>query len=120
VAKTTYDTLKAENDKAKADLTKAQTDLKAAQAEIQSLKAPKKVGLILATGGLGDKSFNDISYAGVQKAKEELGILFDYVEPKAIAEYEGYQRDFAKSKQYILIICIGFDQADPLTKIAGE
>jgi basic membrane protein A len=120
VAKTTYDALKTESDKAKADLTKAQTDLKAAQAELQSLKAPKKVGLILATGGLGDKSFNDISYAGVQKAKEELGILFDYVEPKAIAEYEGYQRDFAKSKQYILIICIGFDQADPLTKIAGE
>ncbi len=134
VAKTTYDALKTESDKAKtdltksqadlakaqADLTKAQTDLKAAQAEIKGLKAPKKVGLILATGGLGDKSFNDISYAGVQKAKTDLGILFDYVEPKAIAEYEGYQRDFAKSGEYVLIICVGFDQADALTKIAGE
>ena len=29
----------------------------------------KKVGLIIATGGLGDKSFNDISYAGVERAK---------------------------------------------------
>jgi len=81
---------------------------------------PKKVGLILATGGLGDKSFNDISFAGVQKAKEELKIEFDYVEPKAIAEYEGYQRDFAKTGEYEIIICIGFDQADALTKIAGE
>ena len=120
VAKTTYDALKTESDKAKTDLAKAQSDLATARTEIEDLKAPKKVGLILATGGLGDKSFNDACYTGVQVAKEELGILFDYVEPKAIAEYEGYQRDFAKSGEYILIICIGYDQADPLTKIANE
>jgi basic membrane protein A len=79
-----------------------------------------KVGLILATGGLGDKSFNDISYAGATKAKEDLGVQLDYVEPKAIAEYEGFQRDFAKTGQYSIIVCIGFDQADALTKVAGE
>jgi len=79
-----------------------------------------KVGLILATGGLGDKSFNDISYAGVVKARDELGIEFQYVQPQAISEYEGYQRDFARSGNYTLIVCIGFDQADALTKIAGE
>ncbi len=79
-----------------------------------------KVGLIIATGGLGDKSFNDISYAGVQRAKEELGIDFDYVEPASIAEYEGFQRDFAKTGEYEIIICVGFDQADALTKIAEE
>jgi basic membrane protein A len=79
-----------------------------------------KIGLVLATGGLGDKSFNDIAYAGVQKAEDELGIEFDYVQPTAIAQYEGYQRDFAKSGNYTLIVCIGFDQADALTKIAAE
>jgi len=79
-----------------------------------------KVGLILATGGLGDKSFNDISYAGVEKAEEELGITFSYVQPTAIAQYEGYQRDFAKTGEYAIIVCIGFDQADALTKVAGE
>jgi len=79
-----------------------------------------KVGLIIATGGLGDKSFNDISYAGVLRAKEELGIDFDYVEPEAIAQYEGFQRDFAKSGDYKLIICVGFDQADALTVVSQE
>jgi basic membrane protein A len=79
-----------------------------------------KVGLILATGGLGDKSFNDISYAGVVRAKDELGIEFDYVETKAIAEYEGFQRDFAKTGDYEIIICVGFDQADALTTVANE
>ena len=83
-------------------------------------EAVPKVGLIIATGGLGDKSFNDISYAGVLKAEEELGIQFDYVEPTAIAEYEGFQRDFAKTGEYEIIICVGFDQADALTTVAGE
>jgi basic membrane protein A len=79
-----------------------------------------KVGLVLATGGLGDKSFNDISYAGVVRAEEELDIEFDYVEPKAISEYEGFQRDFAKTGEYAIIVCIGFDQADALNKTADE
>ena len=58
----------------------------------------EKIGLICATGGLGDKSFNDIAFAGATQAKEEFNVEFDYVEPKAVAEYEGYQRDFAMSK----------------------
>lgn len=82
--------------------------------------AEKKVGLVIATGGLGDKSFNDISYAGVVRAKEELGIDFDFVEPESIAQYEGFQRDFAKSGDYEIIICVGFDQADALTVVSQE
>ncbi len=113
VSQEEYDALEAEYDANKAELT-------AAQAQIAELTKPKKVGLILATGGLGDKSFNDISYAGCQMAKDELGVDFDYVEPTAIAEYEGYQRDFAMSGDYFIIICIGFDQAPPLTTIAAE
>ncbi len=108
-----YNQLKAESDAAKAQLA-------AAQAEIEELTKPKKVGLILATGGLGDKSFNDISFAGCQMAKEKLGVDFDYVEPKSIAEYEGFQRDFAKDGEYILIIGIGYDQAEGLSIVAAE
>ena len=80
----------------------------------------KKIGLILATGGLGDKSFNDISYAGAVRASEELGVELDYVEPQAVAEFEGYQRDFGCSQEYEIIVCVGFDQADALDKIAQE
>ena len=79
-----------------------------------------KVGLILTTEGLGDKSFNDVSYAGVQRAKDEFGIDFGYVQPTAIAEYEVYQRAFAATGDYKIIICVGFDQADALTKVAAE
>lgn len=124
---TLYDNSQAELAEAQSDLAEAQSDiaekqsdLDEAQAQIAELTKPKKVGLILATGGLGDKSFNDISYAGCQMAKDKLGVDFDYVEPKAIAEYEGFQRDFAKSGEYILIIGIGFDQGDPLSIVAAE
>ena len=46
-----------------------------------------KVGLILGTGGLGDKNFNDMAYAGMQAAQTELGITFDYLEPETVSDY---------------------------------
>ena len=85
-----------------------------------TVRAIARVGLILATGGLGDKSYNDLCYAGVVRASNELGIDFDYVEPKSTTEYEGIQRDFARSEKYKIIICIAFDQNESLTKVAGE
>ena len=33
-----------------------------------------KVGLVFDVGGRGDKSFNDAAYAGLERAKRELGI----------------------------------------------
>ena len=134
VSKSSYDSLQAEYDSSMADLgeaqddlanaqddlVQAQDDLDAAEAEIAELTKPKKVGLIMATGGLGDKSFNDISFTGCQLGKDKLGVDFDYVEPTAIAEYEGYIRDFAKTGEYILIVCIGFDQSMGLSIVAAE
>jgi len=137
VPKETYDALVADYDDAtdqldamSSELSEAKSSLGGALAEaaladimlteLKDLTAGKKVGLVLATGGLGDKSFNDISYAGALMAEEKLGIEFDYVETTAIAEYEGFQRDFAMSGEYELIICIAFDQADALAVVAAE
>jgi basic membrane protein A len=93
------------------------TDLKA---QITSLTSPKKIGLIIATGGLGDKSFNDLAYEGVTRAEDELGIEFDFVQPASIAEYESLQRDFAASGDYELIVCVGYDQVDAVNIVAAE
>jgi len=127
VSKAEFDALQADFNAAQADLDEAedniaslQADLTTALAEIANLRKPKKIGLILATGGLGDKSFNDISFDGVQRAHDELGIVFDYVEPRAIAEYEGFQRAYASSGEYALIVCVGFDQKDALNIVAAE
>lgn len=82
--------------------------------------AQLKVGVVFATGGLGDRSFNDSGFEGVKKAEKELGIAFDYVEPQSVAEFESHQRAFAQSGKYDLIICFGFDQADAMKKVSAE
>ncbi len=50
--------------------------------------AKPRVAIVFATGGLGDKSFNDSAYDGMKRAEKDLGIEFDKVEPQAVAEYE--------------------------------
>jgi basic membrane protein A and related proteins len=84
-----------------------------------STKAPK-MGLILATGGLGDQSFNDLTFAGMKRAQKELGIKFDYVETKTVADYETQQQEMADSGEYGVIVAVGFDQVDALKKVAAE
>ncbi|MHB0854576.1 MAG: BMP family lipoprotein [Rectinema subterraneum] len=79
-----------------------------------------RVGCILGVGGLGDLSFNDLVYAGLQKAQKELGIQFDYVEPQSISDFETYLRKMASMKTYSVIISVGYDQVDPLTKVAPQ
>jgi basic membrane protein A len=90
------------------------------QEEEDGEKEVTKIAVVFATGGLGDKSFNDSCYEGIKKAKEDFGIEFDYVEPTAIAEYEGFHRQYAKTGEYALIIGIGFDQADAMILVADE
>ena len=77
-----------------------------------------KVAIVFATGGLGDKSFNDSAMEGMKHAKERYSIDYDYAEPKAITEYHTYLSRFANTRRYALIISIGFDQADALHDVA--
>ncbi len=79
-----------------------------------------RVAMVFAVGGLGDKSFNDSAYEGLKRAEAELGVEFDYVEPRSIAELEGYQRNLAKTKKYDLILMLAHYQADALKKVSAE
>ena len=77
-----------------------------------------RVAIVFATGGLGDKSFNDAAMQGIKQAIKKYGIKYDYAEPKAITEYHTYLSQFATTRRYDLIISIGFDQADALANVA--
>jgi len=79
-----------------------------------------RFAIIFATGGLGDKSFNDSAMDGIKLAGKKFGIRYDYAEPKAIAEYQTYMSQFANTRKYDLIISIGFDQADALGQVASR
>lgn len=82
--------------------------------------AADKVACILGVGGLGDQGYNDLVYAGMERAQEELGVEFDYAEPKQIADFEPIMRDMCDSGEYSVIVCVGFDQQDALTKVAPD
>jgi len=67
----------------------------------------KKAALIIQVGGLGDEGWNDDCYAGMQKAKEELGVDFTCVEPTEAADTEAYLRQLGEAG-YGLVICMEY------------
>ena len=60
VDKADYDAVVADLEEAEAKVEDAEAQAAEAEAQIAELTAPKKIGIITGTGGLGDKSFNDI------------------------------------------------------------
>ncbi|WP_028855363.1 BMP family lipoprotein [Psychrilyobacter atlanticus] len=89
--------------------------------ETKDVKAEKSlnVGIVLSTGGLGDKSFNDSAYRGLTMAEEKLGIKFKYVEPASPAEDTQFLREFAENN-YDLVVGVGFLMTDSLEAVAKE
>ncbi|WP_266076578.1 BMP family lipoprotein [Haladaptatus caseinilyticus] len=85
-------------------------------------KSDTHVGMVYATGGLGDNSFNDMAHAGIKKAKQKLGVQFRNAEPSSPSDVENLQRQFAQSQSpaYNLICCIGFVQTNSLLKNAQQ
>lgn len=79
-----------------------------------------KVGLVFDVGGRGDKSFNDAAYKGLERAKNELGIEFEYIEPGTGADREAALRQFSVRKDIKLVLGIGFIFTDEITKMANE
>jgi basic membrane protein A and related proteins len=78
-----------------------------------------KIGLVFDVGGLGDKSFNDAANRGMLKAKTELGVQTQYIEPG-----DGSDRDSAVRQRAAagdkLVIGVGFIFSDDITKLAGQ
>lgn len=81
-------------------------------------EAAKKIAVVFATGGLGDLTYNDSLYAGVEEACARFGLEFDYSEPMEAAEYEPLLRGYAETGEYALIISLGFSQASSLEAVA--
>lgn len=78
-----------------------------------------KVGVVFDSGGRGDKSFNDSAWAGVDKAKAELGVEEISVETKADKDYEVNQSAMAE-KGCDLVICVGINQLAALKRVAPK
>lgn len=78
-----------------------------------------KVAMICSEGGLGDRSYNDSAYNGLQKAEKELDMEIRAVEPEDISEGEKYLTELARSG-YDLIITLEIGHADVLENVADQ
>jgi basic membrane protein A len=83
---------------------------------------PVNVGMVYATGGLGDGSFNDQAQQGIIQAEEEVGIQYSEAQPSEVSEFANLQQQFASSEDptYELIACIGFLQTSALAQNAAD
>jgi basic membrane protein A len=77
------------------------------------------VGLIMASGGLGDKSFNDSAYKGVLDAQKRFNIRFETVNYASKESNLDAVRHFARNN-YDLILGIAFENLETIKTVAGE
>lgn len=73
---------------------------------------PYSVGILLSDSGLGDDSFNDLAFNGLERARDELGIIFDYAEAPD-GNMEGALEELINQK-HDLIIGLGFSVQEAL------
>ncbi len=80
----------------------------AATATVAATSAPTiSVGMVTDTGGIDDKSFNSLSYQGVQNAVSQLGVKGSYLESKQQSDYQTNIQQFI-SQNTNLIATVGF------------
>lgn len=80
-----------------------------------------RVGLVFDVGGLGDRSFNDSAYHGLELAKEKHGISFIHSEPSGEgADREAALRQMAADPDVDLVIGVGLLFSDDITAIARD
>lgn len=98
--------------------TAASTEPSAAASEAP--KGALKVGLAFDVGGRGDKSFNDAAYAGLEKAKTELGADIKELSPAADGSNRGELLRQLADAGYNPIIGVGFAYGEDIKKAATE
>lgn len=70
-------------------------------------------------GGLGDKSFNDSAYAGLQRGEKDFSIKTKYVEPNSWADNGSFINEFVDNG-YDLIIATSYTAQEAMEEIAKK
>lgn len=78
-----------------------------------------EVGLVFDVGGRGDKSFNDAAWRGLVRARDELGVEIQAIEPGDGSDREGALRQLAAGGAD-LVIGVGFIFSRDLDRLAAE
>jgi basic membrane protein A len=75
--------------------------------------------LVLDVGGLGDQSFNDSAYAGLQRAKKEFNVETEYLESSSPTDYVDNLTQLADSG-YNPVFAVGFLMTDAVNEVAPQ
>lgn len=78
-----------------------------------------RIGLVFDVGGRGDRSFNDAAWRGVERARRELGVHVETLEPSDGADREAGLRQLA-AQRVDLVIGVGFIFSADLERLARE
>jgi basic membrane protein A len=81
--------------------------------------ASVKVGLVFDVGGKNDKSFNEAAWRGLQRARSELGVSVQYIEPTEGSDRESALRSLA-ARGVNLVIGVGFIFGPDLERLAKQ
>ncbi|MGH3147725.1 MAG: BMP family lipoprotein, partial [Rubrobacter sp.] len=81
--------------------------------------AQVRPALVLDIGGLGDQSFNDSAYAGLQRAKKDLDVQTETLESQAATDYVNNITQLADSG-YDPVFAVGFLMTDAVNEIAPQ
>ncbi|MBP9089370.1 MAG: BMP family ABC transporter substrate-binding protein, partial [Kofleriaceae bacterium] len=77
-----------------------------------------RIGLVFDIGGKNDKSFNESAWRGLERARAELGVSVEFVEPSGGADRETALRALA-AKHLDLVIGVGFIFSSDLERVAA-
>jgi len=82
--------------------------------------AGPKVAMIIAQGGLGDKSYNDSAYAGLTKAAVDFDVTVKAIESKdVVTEGEKLLRNAARAG-FDLVITLEYSHFEVLERVAKD
>ncbi len=77
------------------------------------------LGMVTDVGGLGDKSFNDSAYRGLQTSQARLGAFVKVLQSKSAADYQPNLTVLSEAG-YDMIYAIGFLMGDDLQQVAAQ
>jgi basic membrane protein A len=78
-----------------------------------------RIGLVFDIGGKNDKSFNTAAYRGLLRARDELGVAVEFIEPTEGNDRETALRSLA-AKHVDLVIGVGFIFGPDLERLATQ
>ena len=78
-----------------------------------------RIGLVFDIGGKNDQSFNTAAWRGLERARAELGVQVEFIEPTEGADRESAMRSLA-ARGVDLVIGVGFLFGPDLERLAAQ